>query len=541
MSPRSVQIDQLVDDLNAGRIGRRQFLARGAALGLSLSTVSAVLAACGGTASGTGGGDLHLAPGNVVTLDPAFVDGETMIAAGIFEGLVTFKPGTYDTVNQLAEKIEQSADGRQVSFALKRGIKFHHGFGEVTAEDVKFSFERIAGMTTPKVESYYKDDWQALEGVEVTGKYEGIIHLKHPYGPLFRTTLPVTAGWVTSKKAFEQLGPKKIKLQPVGTGKYQFKEVIPQQRSVLERSPTYSGASDEAFGSGKAAFKEMTFVYISGDQTLWAAMQTGELSYIDGGKPEADRLKSDSKFKIERFSNPGLDFIGMNTANPVLADVNVRRAIIAAIDRKPIIDVAYQGDGTPAAGYVAPVLGLGVWDAAPSFDQDLDAAQGFMEKAGVSSLSIDFNYSPDETGSKAAELVQGDLSKIGIKVNLKPDINFGTPGPQLKKNGIFLATYGLVGPDPSALYVWFTCSQVEQYNYMYWCDPRFTALYKQSVAEVDQGKRNDIFVKMAEVLADAAIILPVRWGDAYGIANSNVVEGSWRPDGSPIYPGFKAL
>jgi len=285
----------------------------------------------------------------------------------------------------------------------------------------------------------------------------------------------------------------------------------------------------------------LTFVYISGNQTLWAAMQTGELSYVDGGKPEADQLESDSKFKIIKHSTPTIDFIGMNTANPALSDVNVRRAIIAAIDQKALLEVALQGDGTLPDSYVAPVLGLGAWEDAPGFTQDLDAAKDYLDKAGVSSLSIDFNYSGDEVGSKTAELVQGDLSKIGITVKLKPDINFGTPGPQLKKNGLFFASYGLVGPDPSALYVWFTCSQIEQYNYMYWCDPRFTALYRQSVAEVDQSKRNDIFIKMAELLYDAAVILPVRWNDSYGIANSQVVEGAWKPDGTPIYSAFKAL
>ena len=63
-----------------------------------------------------------------------------------------YAPGTWDLVNQLAETFEPSADGLQFAFKLKEGIQFHGGYGEVTAEDVKFSYERIAGLTTPPLD-----------------------------------------------------------------------------------------------------------------------------------------------------------------------------------------------------------------------------------------------------------------------------------------------------------------------------------------------------------------------------------------------------
>jgi len=539
MSARLLEVDRLAGDLNAGRIGRRQFLARGAALGLSASALSTLLAACGGAASGTGGGDLHLAPGNVVTLDPAFVEGEADIAAGIFEGLVAFKQGTYDIGNQLAEKIEQSDDGRQVSFALKQGVQFHHGYGEVTAEDVKFSFERIAGKTQPVVQSYWKDDWQALDHVEVTGKHSGVIHLTESYGPLFRTTLPVTPGWVISKKAYEELGPRKFKLHPVGTGKYQFKEVIPQQRSVLERFPGYSGASDEVYGSGKAAFDQLTFVYIGGNQTLWAAMKTGELSYIDGSQEDFDNLKGDKRFKGTEHQAAGLNVVALNVLLPELSDVNVRRAILKAIDRQAIFEAVYNGDGELGDAFLPPVLGFDDWHG--DFDQDLDAAKDYMAKAGVDSLTIPLQYSPDTDNANMAELIQGDLSKIGIKVVLKPDINFQNPGPQLRKNGITQVSFGVIGPDPSQYFLWFTCDQVEQYNYAGWCDPRFTKLYADSIRETDQEQRGALFVEMQKMIYDAAIILPLTLQSSMGIANQDVVAGAWMPDGRPLYAAFEAL
>ena len=86
-------------------------------------------------------------------MDPAFYPARAdEIATGVFEGLVTYKPGTWEVVNKLAETFEPSADGLQFDFKLKEGIQFHGGYGELTAEDVKFSYERIAGLTKPKID-----------------------------------------------------------------------------------------------------------------------------------------------------------------------------------------------------------------------------------------------------------------------------------------------------------------------------------------------------------------------------------------------------
>ena len=81
--------------------------------------------------------------------DPAFWIGsaEEPMMASVYEGLVSYKPDTWEVVNTLAESITPSEDGLKVDFKLKEGVQFHKGYGEVTAEDVKFSFERIAGLT----------------------------------------------------------------------------------------------------------------------------------------------------------------------------------------------------------------------------------------------------------------------------------------------------------------------------------------------------------------------------------------------------------
>src|SRR6516225_170948 len=124
---------------------------------------------------------------NVAILDPGdrvgVVDDEVMTA--MLGGLVRLKPGADDWSweKDLAVSIEQ-VDPTHIKFQLKPGIPWTNGFGEVTAEDVKFSYERIAN---PANKSPYKGDWAKLDRVEVTGSHAGVIVLKEsfiPSGPL---------------------------------------------------------------------------------------------------------------------------------------------------------------------------------------------------------------------------------------------------------------------------------------------------------------------------------------------------------------------
>jgi peptide/nickel transport system substrate-binding protein len=124
---------------------------------------------------------------------------------------------------------------------LKRGIPFHAGYGEVTALDVKYSYERIAGITKPTINSSYQGDWSALGEVRVTGTYSGVIGLKHLFAPLYRTTLPLERGYVVSQRAVLDRGGG-FATAPVGTGPYELVDWEPRNQAVLHRFADYGGA-----------------------------------------------------------------------------------------------------------------------------------------------------------------------------------------------------------------------------------------------------------------------------------------------------------
>ena len=100
----------------------------------------------------------------------------------VFSKLVTYGPGNYELKNDLAEKIESSEDGKTITFKIREGVMWPKGYGELTTEDVKYSYERIAD---PALKAAYADDWAALDHVEVVDKYNGKIILKDAVrGPL---------------------------------------------------------------------------------------------------------------------------------------------------------------------------------------------------------------------------------------------------------------------------------------------------------------------------------------------------------------------
>jgi peptide/nickel transport system substrate-binding protein len=136
------------------RFNRGQFVSRAVAAGLAPAAAGLMPAMAGAASSGAtaSGGTLRIrAEFDLTSADNAFESTfiDEQIALTVCEGLVSYKPGTWDVVNCLAEVFEPSTDGLRFHFKLKRGIPFHQGFGEVTASDVKYSFERIAGLTTP--------------------------------------------------------------------------------------------------------------------------------------------------------------------------------------------------------------------------------------------------------------------------------------------------------------------------------------------------------------------------------------------------------
>ncbi|MDA0952845.1 MAG: ABC transporter substrate-binding protein, partial [Proteobacteria bacterium] len=185
---------------------------------------------------------------DIQALDPAYtlsaVDSD--VQRVLFPSLIEFKTDdTWDWQLSSASSVEQ-VDDTHINFTLLPGMGWTNGFGGVTADDVKFSFERIAD---PEMQSPYAEDWSALDHVEVTGELTGTIVLKEPYAPLWTTTLPSVSGQIVSRKAVEGLESKRFEaVPPCVSGPYEIKEWLPSQKLVLTRIDGWAGGATPEFG-----------------------------------------------------------------------------------------------------------------------------------------------------------------------------------------------------------------------------------------------------------------------------------------------------
>ena len=513
------QTRRLVDDYLKRRIGRRQFLERAVGAGLSLSAASALLAACGGddeeaappaatgateateTGAAEASGPLRLRLLNdIISLDPATYPAaaDEIAMFGVYEGLVRYEPGTWELVNQLAETFEPSPDGLRFDFKLKEGIEFHGGYGEVTAEDVKFSYERIAGLTRPPLDSPYKGDWAPhLQEVQTSGPYEGTIILKEPFAPLTLTTLPVPGGWIVSKKAVEEKG-KEYPTNPIGTGPYEFVEWRPKRDVRLQRFANYSGASADTLGT---IWDELVLIPIEEGEAASIALETGEIDFAQLPLDAIDRFQGNDDFTVEERTSLDYTWIGMNTRSPKLEDINVRQAIRYAIDVPSILEAAFEGRWERASAIISPGMPIGVWEDAPVYERDLDQANQFLSQASNPPSELEFRFATGEEGApETAEIVQANLAEIGIDVTIKQldtSAYYALEKEEMRSRDLFFVGF-VTNPDPSWSTVWFVCDQIDVWNWMYWCDEEYDRLHYAALKEPDEATRHEMYIQMQE-------------------------------------------
>lgn len=457
----------------------------------------------------------------VQSIDPAIMPGraEDEVLDNIFEGLVAYEPGSDEVVLELAETFESSDDGLEHRFVLKEGIQFQGGYGEVTAEDVKFSFERVAGLTEPVLESSYVGDWATLEEVEVVDTYEGIIRLSEPFAPLMTTTLPNNAGKIVSKDAVEELG-EDFNTQPIGTGPYEVVEHSPGQHVVLERFEDYGGAADYV---DAPQWESITFVTIEDDSAADIALESGELDFSIVSASGISRFEEDDD-NFETYEQTTLDYgwVGMNVEDEVLSDINIRRAIRSALDVDGMIAAGFEGRVSRADALIAPDNPIGYWEDAPRYDQDLEQAEAYLAEAGVDGSDLALTMTINEqAGSRAiAEITQANLAQLGIdvQIDLVDDSEFLDAG----SDGTLQLFYQSFSnnADPSWATVWFSCDQVGDWNWMQWCDEEFQELHEAALVESGQDVRHDHYVEMQQIMDEDAVAAWVMYRtNLYAYAN----------------------
>ncbi|MGH2652700.1 MAG: ABC transporter substrate-binding protein, partial [Actinomycetota bacterium] len=190
----------------------------------------------------------------------------------MLEYLVDVDPTTWEYARpMLAERWQMSPDARTWTFVLRQGVPFHDGWGDVTAEDVKFSFELLMGKdaiatTTPQ--------WRRLiDRIEVVDRHTVRLHLKAPDPDLLFELSSAREVQILSKKHVESVGIDKASQKPVGTGPYQFAE--------WRRGESMRYRALDKHWRVVPQFKELVYRFVAEDATRVAMLRTGEADIIE--------------------------------------------------------------------------------------------------------------------------------------------------------------------------------------------------------------------------------------------------------------------
>ncbi|WP_342709504.1 ABC transporter substrate-binding protein [Bradyrhizobium sp. B124] len=341
-----------------------------------------------------------------MTLEPPGLDPTNAAAAAIAEVTLYNVYETLTKINEdgsvsplLAESWQASPDLKTYTFKLRKGVKFHNGEPFDSAA-VKFTFDRAAAPTsTNKDRSLY----QAFASVTAPDPETIVVALKYS-----EPNLPFLLGQASGSIVEPKSAPTDV-TQPVGTGPYTLGSWAKGSSITLVKWPEYRNA---------AAIKlsKVTIRFIGDPAAQVASLLSGDVDAFPrvAAARSLAQFKADPRFNVLIGGSRTKTIVGINERKKPLDDVRVRRAILAAIDRKAMIDGAVDGFGTPIGSFYAPGS-LGYVDTTGINPYDPELAKKLLAEAGVKTpLELSLKRPPPSYARQGGEVLAAQLAKIGI-------------------------------------------------------------------------------------------------------------------------------
>ncbi len=470
----------------------------------------------------TSGGSLTLGiPVEPETLDPgdAIYVQEQFILMNLFDSLLATAPdGSLHPA--LASAWEPNADYSEFTFTLRQDVTFHDGT-PFKADAVKASFDHI--VSDAILESGGKSllqDHQYVETVAVDD-YTVTVKFGAPY-PLF----PRDAGrqWlsISSPAALEKFG-QDYGRNPVGTGPFKFASWDAQSQIVLERNADYNWGPEFAAHQGPALLAQVTFRILPEAATRLTAFESGEIQ-IAGEPPALDAiaLAGSGTAAIQTFAQPGIPAILMiNATKAPTDDLNVRKALILAVNQEELAKTAFQELGIPAYGVVSPTTWGYDEESANLYRQDLDEAgrllteagwvdsdgDGIREKDGEK-LTIDWPDNPAWSES-FNELVIAYLTAAGFDVQYR-SMDDGAAYEELLAGNYSLVYMYWTRPDPSPLRFLFHSENANGGGaWTNFVSEELDAALADADTQTDDAVRKQDYVTAQKIIMENALALPM--------------------------------
>ncbi|MBI5649320.1 MAG: ABC transporter substrate-binding protein [Chloroflexi bacterium] len=447
----------------------------------------------------------------------------------IYDVLVYSDPKTDEQKPGLAEKWEMSADGKTWTFYIRKGVQFHDGYGELTAEDVKFSFEKM--IAKESVGSPAQLLRNIIDKVETPDPYTVVVSLKTPYVGLVGGYLNDTnaGGSIVSKKYVTTVGDEKANAKPVGTGPYMLAEEHKKGGPI--KLTTVAGV--EKHWRVTPDYQNVNFLLVPEEATRVAMLKTGEADMAPISYDSIDTVKQSglSIVSIPKNWSPLIRFGGIVTTDPKRYDANnpwakkeVRQALNYAIDRAAIAKTIFKGEATP----VGASMPLNVWSEIPAYPYDVAKAKQLLTQAGYPNgfpLPLrTFTTNPGAELPTLGEAVALYWKAVGIDVKIVPSDWNTVRGDLLgaKANSYLFVQRGQPFVDFQA---GFDLEYDAANMFAIYATPEVIAKYTQVKGELDPKKREQLAREFGLFVKDEATnVFLVSANEPYGVSKK---VGQW--------------
>jgi peptide/nickel transport system substrate-binding protein len=456
----------------------------------------------------------------------------SFVAAQIFDSLLNTDT-KLNIVPSLAESWKILENENAYVFNLRKGVTWHDGkpFGP---EDVKFSFENIISKYDIFGAAYFKNaKVEILNETAVKLKVEQLL-------PAVQLTLLASVDTAIVPKHIlegQDFEKSEFRTKPIGTGPFVFKEWVKGSHILLERNPNY-------WDKGKPYLERIIIRFITDPMTMVSALETGEVNYVFRGLPyeAAAKLGTNPNLEVIAHTRPPYKMtLQINTNHTILKNVDVRRAISYALDRKDIVQKATLGLCIPTYRVLPETV-----PASPNlakYDYNIDMANQLLDKAGYPKgadgkrFKIELLTRTGEAEEAAvADLIKDQLAKVGIEVALKR-VDFGTMlDLETKYQYDFVLTKRWV--EPMWSYQLFHSSWIQPgvafSNTMLYRNSQVDQLLDSWMREKSPEKQTELLQKLEEILTSELPEIPL-----YNVVFLNVksrnIKGTDIPVGRYVF------
>ena len=380
-----------------------------------------------------------------------------------------------------------TADNRNYTFFLKKGVRFHNGRA-LKAADVKFVIERAMN---PETKHPYPKYYDAIGDIIVKDDSTITMSLK-TVNANFLLNLARQGSVIYPPEAVESL-----KSAPIGTGPYKLGEWVRGDHITLVKNPDYHV-------QGLPKLDRVTYRFITDPNAALAALKAGDIdaSLFGLGPEHVADLKKDPKFSVTIGDTTNDVILAMNNSRKPYTDVRVRRAMTYGINRPEVLTGAMFGMGKLLGTNVDPLNPYYV-DLANAMPYDPAKAKKLLAEAGypngfeaVLRVSPQYNYTV-----RSGEIIANHLGKIGVRVKIE-QIEWGQWLARVWREADYDLT--IIGHAEA----WDIANYANPKYYFRYDSAKFQELFKTSEVTLDDKARRDLYVQMQKLLVEDA---PAVW------------------------------